>query len=239
MYTKPVPIEIQLGTLNATDTHKRHKRIYVSLNSVAFIFNQIISRYAVLETMLLDYDAFQKSSAPAPLSDRLVCMDITYPKRNNSVVGAAWDIIDWMERLRKVLSVSAGIKKNDDWYRAIMSDLPQVEEVRHFLQHFDCQIGKLVDGSYPLMGSVIARYPLENGSYTRILMSTPIRYADDNKILVRGFVVPIAMEGDVDCIVLSIAEKWINISLLMTSLRKAQKRFAQYLLDKYNCPWPD
>ena len=58
------------------------------------------------------------------------------------IISLGWDMIDWSERLRKLLHVGRGFKKKDEWCQSILNDLGDLEEVRHFIQHFDREVGR-------------------------------------------------------------------------------------------------
>ena len=77
-----------------------------------------------------------------------------------------------------MLGAVAGVKKKQAWYESAKELLKSVQEVRHFLQHFDREMGKLVKGTFPIGGCVIASFPGAETTYARVLSSTPARYRE-------------------------------------------------------------
>jgi hypothetical protein len=240
-YELPRPLNIRFPSATPS-ANPKHKRIYVTANLVAFIINQIVRRFIQLELALVEYDEFERAKAsesPQPLHDRGVIIDCGYPKRND-IVSTAWDIVDWTERLRKVFGCLTGVKKSSPWYQATFRALANVEDIRNFAQHLDGSIKKLVDGTYPLMGTLMASFPaLDGGYYVRILMAGSARYAGDNSIDVPGFSQALNGSHRVECVVLTVADLSINLTLVVSSVSAAKAELEASLKAEYNFDWPD
>jgi hypothetical protein len=237
-YTKPVEVRVAFKPTEAPD--RRHKQIFVSVNAAVFIFDQIRRRFADLETALIEYDDYQRErphEVDKPLLDAGVCIDVGYAKRND-VVSAAWDVVDWADRLRKVLGATAGIKKNEPWFQLVTRALAVVEEVRHFLQHFDASLSTLVTGTYPIMGAVIASFRAPDGYYARILIASTVGHPADTEMKICGYARAVTGFRRVECIVLSVANLSINLSLVESSIIEAQAGFAELLKKRYKFVWP-
>ena len=220
---------------------RKHKRIYVSVNAAAFIMNQIERRFAGLEDLLLAYDRLKRSEedGPTQTKDRQVALDMGY-ERGNDLVSAAWDVVDWIDRLRKVLGAVAGVKRKEDWYRETMKAVGCAKQMRDFFQHYDRSLTTFVDGGYPLMGSVVCSFPADNGgAYRRVVMATPVRYAGDPGVCVGGIAKTAHASGKVSSIILSIADRFIDLSDVTSTLREGQRHFAAYLADRYQFEWPE
>ncbi len=139
----------------------RAKRIYATLNAMVFILSQLDRRYTELVAMLHDYRKSKEQDGKIE-EPRQVTMDIGYP-RGNYMVSLAWDIVDWCDRLRKIAGVKAGIKRRDEWFQQLEATLETTKDIRNFLQHYDSEVNTFVLGSYPLMGSISAHFPIEDG----------------------------------------------------------------------------
>jgi len=238
-YTKPANLKITFANAGIAPDEK-HKRIYVSVNAVAFIINQARRRFSDLEAALIQYDELKKAKGDVPSSmshDGRVFFDAGYSKRNE-IVSAAWDVIDWSDRLRKVLGVLAGIKKNEAWYQIAIRGVAAVEDIRHFVQHFDSNLTKLVEGSYPVMGTVIASFPCSDGYYARALLASAVRYSAEDAIEIAGFARAVKGSGRVECVVLSVADLAVNLTLTISAVAAAQAELAAVLKRDYAFEWP-
>jgi hypothetical protein len=112
-----------------------NERAHAILNSVSFCFAQIHTHYERICNLIEFYH-----QRPEP----------------EDVIGAAWDVIDWVERLRKLLHKGAGIKKKEAWYQAAIRKLEPAEEIRCFLQHFDTGIEECLRSQLSVFGYVAA-----------------------------------------------------------------------------------
>lgn len=229
---------VELTVHFATDKEQveqiKEKRIYATLNAAVFMINQVERRYNELTTMLQTYNRSKEGSVKVSQ----VTIDISYP-HGNYIVSLAWDIVDWCDRLRKILGAIAGVRRKENWYQQLVTSLEATAEVRHFLQHYNREIKNFVAGSYPLMGSVSACFPLESGWHTRCIPSTPLTSVYHRDFKVSGFQVPPYVEGDIDYVMFSIAEKYINITELTEKLRVSKVNFCNYLEIEYGFVWPE
>lgn len=130
-------------------------------------------RFAELERLLVEYDEGYLVTNPGTprLGDGGFSIGIGYPERN-LVVSTAWDTVDWLDRLRKLLGVVAGIKKKELWCQLAVRALADTEDIRNFVQHFDANLQTLVEGNYPLTGTVFASFPCASGYYVRALSAS-------------------------------------------------------------------
>lgn len=213
-----------------------HKRIYASVNAAAFTLNQIGIRMRTLAEMLVEYDE-KRRKAGAAIRGGQTNLDIGY-ERGNEIVGLAWDVVDWMDRLRKIMAGVSGVKKNTRWYRNIVESLKHAESLRNLFQHFDSSLKMFVTGTYPVMGSLAAAYPSDTGPYVRVLISTPARYIGDQTIHIAGFELPESVRGAVGSITLSVGEAFLDLSEVWDRLQRAKLDFAEYLRQEYGFSWP-
>ena len=233
-YTDPVPVQIGFTSSPPEPNYRKNKRIYVSLNVTAETIRQIRLRYAELAELLRQYDlqADGREAQVESAEERKVYFDMGFAKRHE-VVGAAWDMVDWIERFRKLLGTISGVPHKEKWLQKMKELASHFERVRHFAQHFDSEIRQLVAGHFPLFGAVMATFPSHGGGYTRIVMSTPVRYVHDPEIVVQGFQRAVPPTADVDCIVFSLAEFYVNFSEFINELEEPAREFFAYIEATY------
>lgn len=224
------------------DPERRCKRIYATVNAAAFSINQVLAHFERLRALLIEFDSKGRGLASDEWKAGGQCVasiDVEYPRRNE-IVGLAWDLIDWLDRVRKLLHVLAGVKREQQpWYRSAVRVLDQVEEMRHALQHFDRQMKQFIEGQYPLHGSVAATFPGRLApTHTRILLSTPARFVADRKVTITQVSFPRRMEGEVDGITFSVGDRSIDLSEVMRVLEKVKTDMGAFLQAKYGFGWP-
>lgn len=220
------------GVTTAMDS--KAKRIYVSVNAFVFAVNQVEFRFKSLESLLMEFDSTKNN-----LGSRQFSIDIGYKKRNE-IVSLAWDIVDWLERARKIFGVISGIPKNNNHYSSIMKLLEPAERFRQILQHYDSEVIKrAVEGMYPVMGGVIATFRRGESWYGRILLSTPARFPGDKEVNIAGVkFIKDNMQGDIDGITLSVTSHAINLSEILCKLKLEKIKLSTYLEQTFDFHWP-
>lgn len=198
-----------------------------------FILNQIERRYVMLTEKFLEYQQSKEA-----LLKQQATIDIGYVD-GNYMVSLGWDIVDWCERLRKVLHGLAGVRNKEKWLQDLRAALKPIEEVRNFLQHYDKEMKRFIIDLYPLMGGVCACFPIEDGWHTVYISCNPVGSAIDKGTTLVGFQVPSSIVGEVDYITFAIAEHYLNLSGLMRHLRTARSDYRSYLESEYNFVWPE
>lgn len=227
-----------------TDLDGRYKRIYATVNAAAFSLNQVLSHYRTLRELLVEYDSESAGLEDAQSlagGEGVACLiDLAYPKRNE-IVGLAWDLVDWLDRLRKLVRIIGGVKREQQaWYRLAMRLLANVEDVRHTLQHFDERMGEFVKGTFPLHGSVTGTFAGTSApTRGRVLLSTPARYATDRDVTIAQIELLQEVEGEVDGIIFSIADLSIDLSEVVGGLANVKAGMAASLFEKYGFRWPE
>jgi hypothetical protein len=191
----------------------KEKRIYATLNAAVFMLNQIDRRYKELVNMLHEYNQDKEKRDGISKADQF-SVDIGY-RHGNYMVSLGWDIVDWCDRLRKMLGVIAGIKRKEEWYLQFKVELKIVEDIRNFLQHYDKETNNFVLESYPLMGAIYAYFPAQNGWYARLIPSTPLASIYHERFEVSGIDLPLRGEDDIDFVTFSVAEKAVNLTRLI------------------------
>ena len=224
------------------DPGHRYKKIYATVNAAAFGINQVMTHFERLRALLIEYDSETRGLASFEWKaggHQVASIELDYPKRNE-IVGLTWDLIDWLDRVRKLLQIIAGAKREQQpWYRSAMQALGQVEEVRHVLQHFDERMKEFIEGEYPLHGAVTATFPGRLApTHTRILLSTPARFAGDRSITIAQVDFLPKVEGEVDGVIFSIGRRSIDLSEVMRVLEKVKIDMGAFLQAKYGFRWP-
>ena len=216
----------------------KSKRIYVTVNAFAFSFNQVDSLFAELESLLKRYHQCQARCTV--IHPRQVSIDMGCPDRN-TIVRIAWDIVDWLERARKIFGAVSGVPTKDRVYKSIMATLKPAKDFRNILQHYDADVLKIaLADQVPIMGSVIARFKTVDSWMGRVILSAPARFAGDDAIGIYGVgFAENAMRDDVDGITLSVADRTIPLSEIILKLRADQVSLANYLKERYDYEWPN
>ena len=187
------------------------KRKHVLFNSLEFTFTQIESRYNALVGEFLRYEDTNQSIG----------------------VSLAWDIVDWCERLRKLLGLGAGLKKKEQWYVDVFSHLECVEEARHFIQHFDKSINSNLEEAVPPLGHVTALM-LSNGGFDVKIMNAGSFYLEKGeKFKIGGFKMPDSIVPPVDHVSLFVGQHAVNLSELFRAVMKAKEEFTVYIRNTY------
>lgn len=223
------------GTTTGSDP--KSKRIYVTVNAFAFSVNQVRIRFKSLESLLMEFHTSE--TVKKQLDPRQVTIDMGYENRNE-IVALAWDLIDWLERARKIFGAVTGVPKKNDFYSEIIRLLEPAETFRQILQHYDSEVvRRAVTDMYPIMGSVVATFRLGDAWCGRVLLSTPARFAGDKEINVAGArFIENGMQGDIDGITLSVTNHALNFSEILRALELEIIKLMKYLDDTYDFQWP-
>jgi hypothetical protein len=187
------------------------KRKHVLFNSLEFTFDQIENRYCGLVGVFLRYESADQSVG----------------------VSLAWDVIDWCEKLRKLLGYGAGLKKNGEWYIEVVSNLKCVEEARHIIQHFDKNINSNLSSAQPPLGHVTALIPSNSGFNVKIMNAGSFYLEKGEEFKIGGFKMPSLIDPPVDHVTLFVGEHAVNLSELFRAIMKAKESFVKYIQKKY------
>jgi len=71
-----------------------------------------------------------------------------------SAVSDAWTMIDSAHRLRELLSQAPGLKKNEPALQIFLRRTQDIEDLRHFYQHFRNEIDSFASTGMPLWGTL-------------------------------------------------------------------------------------
>lgn len=189
-------------------------KTYNLLASVVFSMRQIKNRYEAIE--------------------KEVCSHYVSP---DHIVSLGWDMIDWSERLRKLLHMGRGFKKKDEWCQSILTDLKDLEDVRHFIQHFDREVGKSDQDYLNLIGSLKIQlnrkyYPHKRSWTFNIGNSINIFHLEQQNRTFNFDMVE--MSGDiVRSATLSLAGQDIDLNQLKSKVGHAKHGLDSYLAENY------
>ena len=70
------------------------------------------------------------------------------------VLADIWSMVDAAHRLRTLLERAPVLPKKDPAARIFLDSTAKVEDLRHYVQHLDGEIGRLEEGSPPLWGTI-------------------------------------------------------------------------------------
>jgi len=229
-------------TINTTDTLKHNnkahaKRIVLSINAIIYSLDIIENKFDTIETALIQVHKNNILKGTAALHPR-GCTIKHSSKTVNRIIANCWELVDWVDRLRKLLGYAAGLKKQEEWYKNLTRDLKSVTQIRHFIQHFDGELNKYVSGSFPLMGTILATFPVPDGVCMEILLSSPAKTPYDENTTIHDFKFPESATGEIDHITFCLEKKSVNISNLIQSIRNGKENMIGYLENEYDFTWP-
>ncbi len=206
--------------------------------SLATVISIIEHRFKLLEESLLKYDQIERSKSDDDIPDRT--MFIYKKPQNNSIecISHAWDVVDWLDRLRKLFGAVSGVKKKDEWYVEAMKVLKTTSETRNFLQHYDSELKYFIENKAALLGNVIANYQSDQGWYLRSITSSYSYGLDQEEYSIPGFNIPDKVSKPIESITLSIAETNFNISKTIEAMRPCIEEYKTSMLHKYGFVWP-
>ena len=148
---------------------------------------------------------------------------------NQNVVLVTWELVDWLDRTRKILGYGAGLKKKNPAYILAIRELNKGQDFRNILQHFDNFIKDTTSSSYAPLGAVSAIHYMgekEGKAEFRTLVYNAGSLKSDTEM---GSVkLPKKMKETVDHVTLQFEDKYLNISEIIYKLLEFYKslRFA-------------
>lgn len=193
-------------------------RARITLNAIVFVFDAIGVAYNRLTILLI-------SSRGRDLGDQ--------------IIACCWDIIDWTERLRKLLGYGAGIKKKEDWFKALMKAVAPAEEIRHTLQHLDGHMEYCLKESLPTVGHLVAYVINEKGNGFDIMISLPSGFKNDGTDKLAAYVkVKISFEPPVTAATFFVGDKRINLTVMFHAIEEGRKQLCEFIRRAYIEPQP-
>lgn len=183
----------------------KEKRALLLLNSISFVFSTLRRRYRHLCDLLQQYHV---------------------QNEDDEIISTVWDIIDWSDRLRKLLNHGAGINKSEQWYRSIVKGIEPVEKMRNIVQHISGSLEECLRKRTPLFGYLYAFCSGDQLSKGHIVVVLPSGHkAQDiaqNAVYIN---VGIDFHPPVDHIHFFIGEQRLNVTNLMRLISAGEKNF--------------
>lgn len=148
----------------------------------------------------------------------------------------SWELVDWLERTRKILGLGAGLKKRDPAFQLAERSLREAEDLRHILQHLDQFLARSKETDTAPLGWVSANHCLriEDGQIIELrnLVYTPGTVRGKDALL--GTVeLPSMMYDKVDYVTLQLGDKSVNLSNICRKLLKYYEILRNEVANKY------
>lgn len=154
----------------------------------------------------------------------------------NNLVYLVWELVDWLERIRRLLGLGVGFERKTVHYREAVLALKEAEDFRHKLQHFDKFISSSVGGDQSLLGSVTAI--VNEGSEPEGIYATFRCVSFNLGLLSPGkslgsMEIPEKMSDAVDYVTLHLGSDSLNLSKILRKLLKFYQEARVELAQKY------
>jgi len=147
---------------------------------------------------------------------------------DDEIVAVAWDIINWAERLRKLLNHGIGVKASDPWLQSFTRKLKPVEQMRHFIEHLPESVEGCLSEKIPLFGYVSAYCTNEsyNGYDVVVAVASPFRAQDirDPDLYLET---NIDFHPPVDRVCFRVGKHRMNLTNFMALVRDGHTQFDQ------------
>lgn len=204
-----------IGRINKDDIDPKTYNLFVA---IVFAMDQIKFRYESIEKEICSH----------------------YQSNTSQILALGWDVIDWAEKLRKLLNVGRGLKKKDDWFKEIDTILSSLKGIRNFIQHFDKEINKAEILDMAVMGELHVRL---TGRYhpNLGLMVFNAQGGEDGLQMTnlmfanRGFTYDwLSMSRDVIySAIIKLGGSTVSLSDLVSQVQHARHGFNDLLVEKY------
>lgn len=178
----------------------------------------------------LDFAMSQAEKRYIPIANDLLRKPI---ERQTDSVSLAWDFIDWSDRIRKLLGHGAGLKKRDPWFKEFKAVLNEVEEARHFIQHFDKSINTYLEESIPPLGYVTGIVATKDGIFSVGDTAGSFYIEGGVPFQFNVGVVPEKVEPPIDSIHLHIGNEQVNLTQTYKAIVKAKHNFYEFVKREY------
>lgn len=154
----------------------------------------------------------------------------------SNLVYLVWELVDWLERTRKLLGLGVGFNRKTIYYINAISALKKLKLFRNELQHFDKYVSSSCGGNQALLGSVTA-YAYEgkgNAGKPECLRieSYNLGLLIEDKLL-GSTKLPDKMYDFVDYVTLHLGTEAVNISEIMRSILTFYQEARLELAQKY------
>ncbi len=142
----------------------------------------------------------------------------------------SWNIIDNFNRLYCILSRCPRIKKKSPWIKLILNDLKEVENARHFIQHYDREIDNLHAQTLPPLGYLCYAIKIDTKKIqTRTVVPGYVRKYSLQTINPVGK----DFKMDIDLITYFIGNHTIQLSKLLYKTQEFVKELENFIKKEY------
>lgn len=179
-----------------------------------------VAAHRALDKYELIYQAFEK---PEQMTNREVaCM--------------TWELVDWLDRTRKILGSLAGLKRKDPLRILAERSLQEMVEVRNILQHFNEHIIEAITADFAPLGSISAIVITKKGDDGSVI-ELAMPFVAPGIVMGNKDIGSVSMPGrardDVDHVTLHLGEESANLSNVMYKLMDFYKQTRVELAEKY------
>lgn len=158
-----------------------------------------------------------------------------------SLVYLSWELVDWLERTRKILGHGAGLKTKEPAYKILMSRLASAESFRDELQHFNQFVEQSIGTDFAPLGSVTALRAdvVKNGSCEEFsFLSFNLGALRGTQTMGHFEMPPKAMNNRVDHVTLHLGGEQVDLSKILEGLLAYYKQLRDDLAKEYPKPKP-
>ena len=149
---------------------------------------------------------------------------------NRSVVLLTWELVDWLERTRKIIGNGAGLKKKDPVLQLLTRSLDNAKDLRNVLQHFDQFLTRSMKSDFAPLGAVSAIHKLDDETVEFFVYNAGIVKGETHMGQVE---MPEEFFDNVDYVTLQIDGLNLNVSEIVRKLLLFYSRFRDQLAEKY------
>lgn len=150
---------------------------------------------------------------------------------HDAVIRSAWTIIDNLYRLKCILGITPGLKKKEVWFQLTFRKLVNVENSRHFIEHYDRELQLLHTNIKPLVGHVGFVRMLDNKQFsTSIYVPGTIRKFKGLKIVNPA---GLKMRSEIDHITLFLSDNEVDISDIYYQIKEFTMELEKHIKKSY------
>lgn len=137
----------------------RVRQLLLCLDGLRYSFAICLSNHFRAMQSLRSFEAMKATGVPTSAAVQ--------------VVADLWSIIDAAHRIRLLINRMPLIPKKDPAIRTFLDATAQVEDLRHYVQHINNEIGALLPSAPPLWGSISWEGEADPGTCFTLMTGTP------------------------------------------------------------------
>jgi len=149
---------------------------------------------------------------------------------NRSVVLLTWELVDWIDRTKKILRNGAGLQKKGTEYQLLTRLLKNSTELRNVLQHFDKFLTRSMDSDFAPLGAVSVIHQVDNDTIKAMVFNAGVVRSKTDMGRIE---IPRVMHDDVDYLTLQIDGKSLNVSEVARKLLSFYSMLRDSLAEEY------